>query len=402
MNVKYYSLYLVLLLALACLSRLSTDIYLPSLPNMMYVLNADQSSLLLTLTTFMFGYAVSALIWGIISDRFGIRKSIFLSLLIYIIATLLCITTNSIMVLIISRFFQGFGSGAGTVVSRIVSKDIFTKEQHVKTLTFLSIGVSLSPIIGPILGGYLETLFNWHASFIVLLIIATLSITFSMIFIKNSNNESDKNATNIKTVLYRYSSLLSDRLYIAYTLAISLASCILFIFISCSPFLLQNIMGVNPLQYGFLFATSIIGFILGTIIAQKLIISRNKNAIILSGTIICVVGSLILLILTLNGLLIISAIILPLIIILCGVGMIMPMCQIAVIDLFPNIIGTATGLFFFLQMSTNAITGIFLRYLAATQLTISILMAVVSLFLCISFYSLIFFNQHVKYEFNQI
>ncbi|MBA2649052.1 MAG: MFS transporter [Legionella sp.] len=164
--VKTKWLMLPLLITLVILPRLSIDFYLPSLPYIGDELQANDTSLQMTLTIFMFGYALSMLIAGPLSDILGRKRVLMYGLIIYLVATLACAVSTSIISLIIARFFQALGGCCGTVIARVMVKDAYCREKQIKILSHLSAAMAICPLLIPILGGTSQAFFGWRVLFI--------------------------------------------------------------------------------------------------------------------------------------------------------------------------------------------------------------------------------------------
>jgi MFS transporter, DHA1 family, multidrug resistance protein len=163
-----------LLTGLVALGPLSTDLYLPSLPSFTGVFHTDVARVQLTLSVFLLGFAVSQLIYGPLSDRFGRVPMLLGGLTIYLVASWACVFSTSIEALIVARFFQALGGCCGPVLGRAIVRDVYGTEQAARVLAYIGSATALAPAIGPILGGYLHVWFGWKASFYTLATIGAL------------------------------------------------------------------------------------------------------------------------------------------------------------------------------------------------------------------------------------
>ncbi|MGM0865414.1 MAG: multidrug effflux MFS transporter [Bacillota bacterium] len=360
MDSKNRLLLIFILITLVSIPQASIGIYIPSLPYMSKALNTNSSELQLTLSIYMIGYAFSTLVSGILSDRYGRKPVIVTGLVTYLFATLLCLTANNIYILIIGRFLQAFGGCCGTVAARVIVKDVFDNKEQVRILTYLSTAIAVTPAIAPIIGGYLETYFGWRSGFLVLCLIALLALILSTFGLKETNKNPDPNATNIFTILNNYKYLLTQRLFLAYSVSIGLAWCAYYSFIQSSSFVFQSVFKVTPTVYGAMYAIIIIGYIIGTAFTRRYSNKIGIDNVIKYESFIALGSSIVMLILTYFNLGLILSVLVPMTILMMGVGGIFPACQAAAMRSFTHIAGTASGLFFFIQMIFGAICGLIL------------------------------------------
>ena len=386
--VKTRWLILPLLIALVTLPRLSIDFYLSSLPYIGDALHSNDTSLQMTLTIFMFGYALSMLIAGPLSDTLGRKRVLMYGLTLYFFATLACAASSSIISLIIARFFQALGGCCGTVIARVMVKDAYSREEQIKILSHLSAAMAICPLLIPILGGISQIYLGWRAGFYMLGVFSLILLIVCKRQLKESHIEN--HTVSLKTLLGHYKLLLTNRLFIGYSFTIGLAWCDYFAFTLKSPFLLQKTLGFNSIIFGGLFAIVVLGYLVGTQITKRFANEIGWDKLIFIATIFCLLGALILSVMNIFFPLNWINLVLPMMIIMIGVGIIIPCTQGAVLQPFPKIAGTASGLFFFIQMAFGGICGLILQYFKnqdATPMIITIFIC--SLMLTVIFYKLI-------------
>jgi DHA1 family bicyclomycin/chloramphenicol resistance-like MFS transporter len=377
---------LMLLITLVCLPQASIGLYTPSLPRMSAFFHTTQSQVQLTISLYAVGYAISVLVCGILSDRFGRKPILIVGMAMYTVATGMALYAQSIGTLIVCRFFQALGGCCGTVIARLITKDVYQDHDQIRVLTYLSTAIAVTPAVAPVVGGVLETYYGWHLSFAVLLalsvcMLAVMWFSFSETHL-NRNHE-----INLRTVFRSYGYLLTNRHFLAYSLAISLAWCAYFSFISYSPHVLQHLLGVSPVFYGVCFALVVVGYITGTTLTRKMSGKWGMDRMILNGSILSVVASLFLFVVNTFVGLSVAGIVLPMMVVMIGVGAIFPACHAAVMQPFPAIVGTASGLFFFIQMISGAMCSLIVdQFEGRTQLPMVSAILFSSCLLFVSFY----------------
>ena len=150
------------------LQPLSTDLYLASLPSMASDFAVSPAAVQQTLSLFVFGFGAAQLISGPLSDRHGRRPVLIGGLSVYLLASLACALSPALDWLVAARFVQAIGCCTAVVVARAIIRDAYSPAEGARVLAKASSLLSLAPILGPILGGYLQVSFGWRAAFVAL------------------------------------------------------------------------------------------------------------------------------------------------------------------------------------------------------------------------------------------
>ena len=153
---------IVYLAFLSAFTPLSTDLFLPALPIMADYFQAAPGLTNLTLMGFMFSFALSMLIWGPLSDKYGRRPVILSGLALYLTSSVLCALSTDIWTLIAGRVVQAVGSGAVSAVAMAITKDVFKGRTMENVLTTIQTMMLIAPMIAPVLGGFLLAFISWH------------------------------------------------------------------------------------------------------------------------------------------------------------------------------------------------------------------------------------------------
>ena len=173
-------LFLVLLLGvLSAFGPFVVDLYLPSLPQLASFFETNASMTQLTLTTAMIGLALGQLLLGPLSDKFGRKKPLIISLVIYIISTVLIVFSPNIETMIVLRVIQGLSSAGSVVISRAVATDLYRGREMTRFFGLLMTINGLAPIISPILGSLLLEYISWKGVFVFLALIGVIVLIFS-------------------------------------------------------------------------------------------------------------------------------------------------------------------------------------------------------------------------------
>ena len=340
------------------LGPISTDLYLPSLPAIGEAFGTGTSEVQLTLSVFLAGFAVSQLIYGPLSDRYGRRPVLLLALLIYLAATVACGLAQSIEELIAARFVQALGACAGPVVGRAVVRDVFGRARSARVLSYMALAMALAPAIGPVIGGYLETGFGWRANFVALGIFGIVSLAGIWALLPETNLYPDLSAARPRKLLSNYTSLIKNRLYLGYVFLCTFSYAGIFAFISGSSFVMIDSLGLSPSDYGLCFMFIVVGYMIGTFASGRFSSRLGLNRIIFLGILFECAGGFIGLILSASGELSIASIVGPVTLFLLGTGLTMPNSIAGAIGPFPRMAGAASALLGFTQMTVAAVVGI--------------------------------------------
>ena len=347
--------WLVLLTVLIGLPRITLDMHLPALPAMADYFQTSDSQLQLTLTLYTLGSAISLLISGPLTDRFGRRPVLLVGLFLYVIATVACALADSLSVLIVARLFQALGGCCTTVIGRVIVRDYFDRHEQARLLGLISMAMAVSPMAAPVLGSLMLPFINWRGLFVLLGVIG--AVLYLVVYRRLPETRPPQVADAPPSNLLRlYGQLLRDRYFLRYSLAIGCVYSTYFPFISESSVLLQRGFHLSATAYALVFAATISGYMLGANLFRRLVLRFEPDRLISAAIGLNVLGSVLLALATttLPGEWL--AIVLPMVVIMVSVGMVIPACQLAVLQPYGAIAGTASGLFFFIQMFLTAVS----------------------------------------------
>ena len=336
---------------------LSTDMYLASLPGLRRYFDVSVPQAQLTLSVFVVGFAVSQLAYGPLSDRFGRRPVLLGGIVIYVLATIACLLAQSIEWLIVARFFQAMGACASTVIGRAIIRDIYGGAGAARALGLALAGSAMAPIFSPMLGGALETVFGWRANFAVLLAAGTILLVSSALLLAETNAHRDPEATQPRRLIANYLQLLRNRRFVGFMLCFAFGYCAVFTWLSMSSFVLIGSLGLSPQRYGVLFGLTVPGYVIGTLLTARLAGRLGVDRLVAIGSGLCAIAGCLMAGLALAGIQHLAALLLPLALLLCGMGFINPAATAGAIAPFARIAGTASALLGFTQMAAGASYG---------------------------------------------
>ncbi|MGQ0662377.1 MAG: multidrug effflux MFS transporter [Pseudomonadota bacterium] len=383
-----------ILVGLIALQPLSTDLYLPALPAIGAALDADVAQLQLTLGVFVLVFALAQLVLGPLSDRFGRRPVLIGSLALYTLASLGCALATSIEGLIAARAFQAAGCCAAAVLGRAIVRDLHEPVRAARRLADMSAAMSVVPAMGPIVGGAVQVWFGWQWTFLLQALCGGALVLALGARLAETNLRRDASALDPVRMLANYRHLLAQRTFLAYAVSAAFLYAGLFVFLSGSPFVLIDLLGVAPDRFGYYFAAVVGGYFIGTRIARRLVLPLGIERMMLTGGGFAMSGGVAMAVLAALGLARseawgAAAIVAPMAWLMIGAGVAAPSAQAGAVGPFPHMAGAATALLGFLQMSlAAAVGGVFGRLYDGTALPMALLIALMATAMLASFVAL--------------
>jgi DHA1 family bicyclomycin/chloramphenicol resistance-like MFS transporter len=346
-----------LLAALTAIGPLSTDMYLPSLPDIARGLAASTAQVQLTISAYLIGFAVGQILYGPISDRHGRKPVLLAALGLFAAASLICALSTSIDMLIAARALQAFGGSGCIMVARAIVRDLYSGSRAGRQLSVMGSVMALAPVIAPMVGGVLQTAFGWRSIFVVLVIAGACGMTTIWLVLPETLKQRAVEPVSPASMLRSYSIVARNPAYLAYMALATGSYAGLFAWISGASFVLQNLYGLSPLHFGIAFALGSVGYLIGTNVATRLVMKIGLDRTIGFGCCALAAGGLGMVASVAFGLTSAVSLVLPVAVYLAGLGMVMPQSVAGAITPFPERAGAASALFGFVQQSVAAMCG---------------------------------------------
>ena len=250
-------------------SIMSTDLYTPSLPDLATWFDTTPTRVKLTISLNMLAFGLAQLIHGPLSDRFGRKPVLLVSLIAVAVLSLVCAAAQTIDQLIVARILLGVAAAAEAVVGLAIIKDLYTEKEQVKALATLGMAIAITPAAAPIVGGFVHVAFGWQANFF--LISAMSLFTFLCVLrLLPESTEPDPAGLKIKTILHSYARLLHNTDFLTHSAILGVSLGIIFVFVTGAPFVLIDMLGVAPDAFGFYQAGNVAAFFLGSLLASRM------------------------------------------------------------------------------------------------------------------------------------
>ena len=263
-------LFLVLLLGvLSAFGPFVVDLYLPSLPQLASFFETSASMTQLTLTTAMIGLAVGQLFLGPLSDKFGRKIPLIISLVIYIISTVLIVYAPNIESMIVLRVIQGLSSAGSVVISRAVATDLYRGREMTRFFGLLMTINGIAPIISPILGSLLLEYISWKGVFVFLALIGVV-VLFFCFRLKESLSVENRLQGSIFATFSTFGVIIKNRLFMSYVGIESFLLGAMFAYIAASPFILQSFYGLSAFIFSLCFGANGAALVIGSNVGGKM------------------------------------------------------------------------------------------------------------------------------------
>jgi DHA1 family bicyclomycin/chloramphenicol resistance-like MFS transporter len=347
---------LTLLLAmLTALGPLSMDMYLPSLPDIAHVLGAPVARTQLTISSYLIGFAVGQMIYGPLSDRYGRRPVLLAAVALYLASTLACAAAQSVDLLIAARLLQGISGSGAIVLARAIVRDVYSGVQAARELSLMGSISATAPIVAPMIGGVLQAGFGWRANFICMSVGGLIALLVAGRLLPETLRPDNRaSPLSFFSMMRGYGAVARHRGFLVYLGIITTTYAGLFAWVSGASVVLQGVYGLSAVAFGFTFALGAAGYMLGAMIATRLVVRLGLDRTIGVGVVVIAAGGLSLALAVATGvpgLWLVAAMALY----LAGVGLAMPQAMAGALTPFPDCAGTAASLMGLVQQALAAV-----------------------------------------------
>jgi DHA1 family bicyclomycin/chloramphenicol resistance-like MFS transporter len=347
----------VLLAALSAIGPLTTDMYLPSLPDIARLLGASTAQAQLTISSYLIGFAVGQIFYGPLADRHGRKPVLMGAMALYCAASLACALSTSIEMLIAARALQALGGSGGIVLARAIVRDLYSGARAGRELSMIGAVMALAPVLAPLLGGVLQTGFGWRSVFFTLVGGGLLGAAIVWPLMPETLALRAAEPVSPATMFRSFRVVARNGAYLAYLGLASTSFAGLFAWISGASFVLQYLYGLTPFQFGVAFAIGSVGYMVGTTLAARLVMRHGVDATLGVGAAAMAAGGLSMAMAVALGLTSAASLVLPMALYLAGLGMVLPQSIAGAMTPFPERAGAASALLGFVQQSLAALCG---------------------------------------------
>ena len=369
MTAQKYSLSWILLLALlTAIAPLSTDMYLPALPDMAKEFSVSTLLVSSSLPAYFFGLAIGQLIYGPISDRIGRKIPLIFGLSLHIVASILCIYADDLQTLLIIRVLQALGSCVGLVLARAAIRDVLDTNSAAKAFASMMIVMGVAPVIAPTLGAWLLLFFHWDAIFIALSLLGVISLVWVIFGFKETLAVDRRLKLSFKHVFQLYIKIYQDPSYRFPMLAGCFSFGVLFCYINAASTVLMDSYHLNEQQFAYAFGLNAVGTMFLSAMNHKL---EHKYSVLQRlgmGSMVQIFGVLLLFIAALLPQAGLPLVLAGLFLAVAGIGLSAPNSTALAMSQQGRQAGSASALMGGLQFFFGLLSGILLNFLPGSAL----------------------------------
>ena len=374
---------LLMLVLLVAVGQMAQTIYIPAMADMAHDLAVSKGAVQSVMAAYLLTYGISQLFYGPLADRVGRRPVILAGMSIFMLATLIAITTNSLLVLILASALQGVGTGVGGVMARTLPRDLYAGSELRHANSLLNMGILVSPLLAPLIGGVLNTLVNWRACFIFLLVLCVI-VTYSMARWMPETRPLDAPRSRLIT---SYKTLLGNGAFSCYLLMLIGGLAGIAVFEACSGVLMGGVLGLNSMMVSVLFILPIPAAFFGAWFAGR----QNKRftTLMWQASLSCLLAGILMWIPGILGVMTIWTLVVPAALFFFGAGMLFPLATSGAMEPFPFLAGTAGALIGGLQnMGSGGLAWLSAQLPQNSQFSLGMLMTLAGLLIVLCWLSL--------------
>ncbi|MFI5642885.1 multidrug effflux MFS transporter [Streptomyces goshikiensis] len=281
----------MILAILTALPSLSSDVYLPALPDVAGTFTTTAVVVQLTLTSCLIGMALGQLAIGPLSDRLGRRRPLLTGMTLYTAASMACALAPTAGTLVGLRFVQGAAGAAGIVIARAIIRDLYEGVKIAQVFSTLMLISGVAPVVAPLFGAQLLHVTNWRGIFAALAVLGLLTVAAITFGLPETLPASARRTRGMG--LDQMRGLLTDRVFTGCLIAASGAFAAFFAYLAASPFVLQDLYGASPQTYALFFGLNAAGMVATGQLNGRILVRRFPvHTIVTAGLSLLLVASL--------------------------------------------------------------------------------------------------------------
>jgi DHA1 family bicyclomycin/chloramphenicol resistance-like MFS transporter len=349
---------IVLLAAIGAFLPLATDGFLPAMRPMMAELGVGVAAAQLSISITLAGFAIAQLLMGVVADRLGRRPVLLAAITLFAASSAGAGLATSLGALLACRFVQGFSAAAGPVLMRAVVRDLCSRVEGARVLSFVGMGMGAVPLVVPALNALIAQRFGWRATLAVCVAYLLGTLWMAARWFRETLAAPDPAALQPREVLRAMHTVLAHRQALGYMLCCTFGYAGLAVWISSAPHLLPGFFAQPAERFGLWWAIPVLTYVLGGFLSARGLRGRTSDQLLRTGTRVLLAGAMLLGILVL-------AFGAPLVPFVAAIGlynvgwaMVQPHAQAGALSFFPHLAGRVSAVLGFLQMLGGASFGI--------------------------------------------
>jgi DHA1 family bicyclomycin/chloramphenicol resistance-like MFS transporter len=341
--------------ALSTVSPLAIDMYLPAFNQIAAQLHATPAKISLSLSSYFVGLALGQLIYGPMLDRFGRKRPLYFGMVLFMVASLLCMKAGSVQSLVLLRFVQAMGGCAAQVAAMAMVRDFFPIKDTAKIISLLILILGVSPLFAPTIGSFVTVAWGWPYVFVVLTALVLVLLAVVFFFLPEGHHPDPTISLHPVPVMLEFLEILKNPQFYTFALAGAFSFAGVLVYVAGSPIIFMGSFHVGPHGYGAIFAGLSVGFI-GSNQVNILLLRRYTSAQVFRGALLleCVM-TLFFLFGTYNHWFGLPTTLVLLFILLSCLGLTYPNAAALALAPFDKNVGSASALLGFIQIGAAAL-----------------------------------------------
>ena len=327
------------------ISPFGMAIAIPTLESFAQLYQAPYSTVQFIISAYLLGLASSMPLVGFLSDKVGRRPVLLSGLVLFVIASIFCSTTDSLNSLIFWRVIQGIGASVGSVMARAMIRDVSNASETARSLSRVTAIMGISPMIAPVIGGIGYQIFgNPNGIFIITAAIGILVLTAILLLLPETRNAALVESTSKEPWSDKYRYLLGSKVFVGSSLIYAFTTGAFFAILAVASTVFYNDLGIDSAGFGFIWGGLTILYTVSAFMAGTLSSKYGLMKVLLFGVLLNVIAGLLFYSLVKVFDVTLISVIVPLVIMFFAHGYIVPMSLAQAVSARPEIAGSSSGL----------------------------------------------------------
>lgn len=342
--------------ALAMLGPFSIDTIFPAFAVMESDLGVSKVAMQQTISVYLLGYAAMSLVHGPLSDALGRRPVILAGIVVFTLASIGCAVSTTMAQMLAFRAVQGLSAGVGLIVGRAIVRDALDGVDAQRLMSNISMIFGIAPAIAPIIGGWILGWSNWQAIFWFLSAFSLVLLLVTAVALPESHPVERRLPMNLRALAGAYREIIGNGRFRLLALAGTANFGALFLYITSAPAFVLDMLGLNEQQFGYFFAPTIAGMIIGAWFSGRSAGRMSGVRLANIGFVFCALSAVFNIAYNLGWPVPrLPWAVLPTVLSAFGIALVFPILTIAILDMYPTMRGTASSMQAFVGLLSNAL-----------------------------------------------
>lgn len=347
--------HIVTLVAITGISALNMNMVLPSLPSIAAYYGAGYGVAALTVSGYLALTAVLQLVLGPLSDRVGRRPVILGGFAVFLLATVGCIFATTVHIFLFWRMV-GAAVATGIALSRAIVRDMFPPDHAASQIGYVTMGMSLMPMIGPMFGGFLDEALGWQSVFGFTFVVGAAVLALAWFDLGETNMA---RSSSFAAQFRAYPELFRARRFWGYAMTAAFASGAFFSFLGGGPWVAREVLHMSAASIGLHFGLIAFGYMIGNFLSGRFAAGVGLNRMMLVGGAVSTTGSLLAMLVFGAGLASPLGFFGSMLLVGLGNGLSLPSANAGIVSVRPHLAGSASGLGGALMIGAGAALSVF-------------------------------------------